>query len=73
LRAKGQPVFEIRPDEIAVEEGEEHLFLFGLTPEEVAGSRGWYDPFWHYRNEPETHDALDLIFNYFSSHEPGIF
>src|SRR5262249_41657790 len=48
--------------------------LFGLTAHEVAGSRGWYDPFWHYRNEPETRDALDLIFNdHFSRYEPGIF
>ena len=30
------------------EAGEENFFLFGLTAEQVAGSRGWYDPFWHY-------------------------
>ena len=28
--------------------------LFGLTAEEVAGSRDWYDPWWHYDHEPET-------------------
>ena len=60
--------------EMAEEAGEENFFLFGLTAEEVAGSRGWYDPLWHYWNDPETREALDLIFNdHFSSAEPGIF
>jgi starch phosphorylase len=60
--------------EMAAEAGEENLFLFGLTAEQVSGSRGWYDPFWHYQNEPETREALDLVFNdHFSRHEPGIF
>ncbi|HEX7448790.1 MAG TPA: glycogen/starch/alpha-glucan phosphorylase [Pirellulales bacterium] len=60
--------------EMAAEAGEEHFFLFGLTAEQVAGSRGWYDPWWHYQNEPETRQALDLIFNdHFSRDEPGIF
>src|SRR5262249_46330786 len=60
--------------EMAAEAGEENFFLFGLTAEEVAGSRGLYDPFWHYRNGAETRDALDLIFNdHFSCREPGIF
>jgi glycogen phosphorylase len=40
----------------------------------VAGSRGWYDPRWHYDHEPETRAALDLLFsNDFSANEPGIF
>jgi starch phosphorylase len=60
--------------EMAAAAGEENFFLFGLTAEQVAGSRGWYDPFWHYWNEPETRQALDLIFNdHFSRYEPGIF
>ena len=60
--------------EMAREAGEENFFLFGLTAEQVAESRGWYDPFWHYWNEPETREALDLIFNdHFSRHEPGVF
>jgi len=60
--------------EMAEEAGEENFFLFGLTAEQVAGSRGWYDPHWHYENEPETRAALDLIFsNYFSRYEPGAF
>ena len=60
--------------EMAEEAGEENFFLFGLTTEQVAGSRGWYNPHWHYENEPETRAALDLIFSdHFSRNEPGIF
>jgi len=60
--------------EMAQEAGEENFFLFGLTAEQVADSRGWYDPHWHYNHESETRAALDLIFSdYFSRHEPGIF
>ena len=60
--------------EMAEEAGEDNFFLFGLTAEQVANSQGWYDPRWHYQNEPETRAALDLIFsNYFSRNEPGVF
>jgi glycogen phosphorylase len=60
--------------EMAEEAGEENFFLFGLTAEQVAGSRGWYSPQWHYENEPETRAALDLIFSdHFSRNEPGVF
>ena len=60
--------------EMAAEAGEENFFLFGLTAEQVAGSRAWYDPHWHYEHEPETREALDLIFSdYFSRNEPGVF
>jgi glycogen phosphorylase len=60
--------------EMAEAAGEENFFLFGLTAEQVAANRGWYNPRWHYDNEPETRAALDLIFsNHFSRHEPGIF
>jgi starch phosphorylase len=60
--------------EMAEEAGEENFFLFGLTAEQVTGSRGWYSPQWHYDNEPETRAALDLIFsNHFSRYEPGVF
>ncbi|MGE5220243.1 MAG: glycogen/starch/alpha-glucan phosphorylase [Chloroflexota bacterium] len=60
--------------EMAEEAGEENFFLFGLTAEQVAASRGWYNPHWHYDNEPETRAALDLILsNHFSRNEPGVF
>jgi starch phosphorylase len=60
--------------EMAEEAGEENLFLFGLSAEQVASSRGWYDPHWHYDNEPETRAALDLISSdYLSRNEPGAF
>ncbi len=60
--------------EMAEEAGAENFFLFGLTAEQVASSRGWYSPRWHYDNEPETRAALDLIFaDYFSRNEPGVF
>jgi starch phosphorylase len=60
--------------EMAQEAGEENFFLFGLTADQVTGSRGWYSPHWHYDHEAETRAALDLIFSdYFSRNEPGAF
>jgi starch phosphorylase len=49
--------------EMAREAGEENFFLFGLTAQQVASSRGWYTPGWHYQKEPETHAALDTLFS----------
>jgi starch phosphorylase len=60
--------------EMAQEAGEENFFLFGLTAEQVQSSRAWYNPHWHYENEPETRRALDMIAaDYFSKSEPGVF
>jgi glycogen phosphorylase len=60
--------------EMAQEAGEENFFLFGLTAQEVANSAGRYDPHWHYANEPETREALDLIVSdHFSGNEAGVF
>ena len=45
-----------------------------VTAAQVAGSRGWYNPHWHYEHEPQTRAALDLIFSdHFSRREPGVF
>src|SRR5207247_979619 len=60
--------------EMAEAAGEENFFLFGLSAEQVAQSRGFYNPQWHYDNDPETRAALDLIAgNHFSQQEPGVF
>jgi starch phosphorylase len=60
--------------EMAQEAGEENFFLFGLSAEQVAQSRSWYNPYWHYDNDSETRAALDMISSdYFSRYEPGVF
>jgi len=60
--------------EMAEEAGEENFFLFGLSAQQVADTRGWYSPYWHYDNDAETRVALDMIWSdYFSRNEPGVF
>jgi glycogen phosphorylase len=60
--------------EMAEEAGEENFFLFGLSAQQVAESGSWYNPYWHYENDPHARAALDMISsNYFSRYEPGIF
>ncbi len=60
--------------EMVQEAGEENMFMFGLTVEQVQSLLSSYNPHWHYDNEPETRAALDLIFSdHFSRKEPGIF
>jgi starch phosphorylase len=60
--------------EMAEEAGEDNMFLFGLTADQVEASRAWYSPYWHYQHEPEARAALDLIWsNHFSRNEPGVF
>jgi len=60
--------------EMAEEAGEQNIFLFGLTAQQIAESRGWYSPHWHYQHEPETRAAIDLIFSgHFDHSEPRVF
>ena len=60
--------------EMAEEAGEENFYLFGLTADQVATNRSWYNPRWHYDNEPETHAAIDLITSgHFNRNEPAAF
>ncbi|MFO1503919.1 MAG: glycogen/starch/alpha-glucan phosphorylase [Steroidobacteraceae bacterium] len=60
--------------EMATAAGEENLFLFGLDAKQVEDGAGWYNPWWHYENEPQTRAVLDLISSdHFSRHERGIF
>jgi starch phosphorylase len=60
--------------EMAEAAGEDNFFIFGLSADEVVRSRGFYNPQWHYENEPETRAALDLISsNHFSQNELGVF
>jgi len=58
--------------EMAEEAGDENFFLFGLTADQVANSRSWYRPHWHYENDTETRAALDSIFSG-QFGEPGVF
>ncbi len=60
--------------EMAAQAGAENFFLFGLTAQQVAESRAWYRPHWHYEHDAETREALDAInSDAFSRNEPGIF
>lgn len=48
--------------EIVEEVGEENAFIFGLGIKEVEETRGFYQPGWHYDNEPLVKDVMDMIF-----------
>ena len=54
--------------------GEENFFLFGLDAEQVATTRPWYLARWHYENDAEVRETLDLIRdNHFCPDQPGAF
>ncbi|MBY0578546.1 MAG: glycogen/starch/alpha-glucan phosphorylase [Burkholderiales bacterium] len=59
--------------EIRNEVGEDNIFIFGLTSEDVAQlHRQGYSPWNHYRENAELREALDMISSgYFSPDEPA--
>jgi starch phosphorylase len=60
--------------EIRDEVGEDNIFIFGMTAEEVAERRAAYDPWDIYRRDDEIRHAVELIQrDFFSMVEPGIF
>ena len=61
--------------EIREEVGQENIFIFGLTAEEVEARRAsGYNPWDHYHGDEELRTALDQIANnVFSPGEPGLF
>ncbi|MGE3706519.1 MAG: glycogen/starch/alpha-glucan phosphorylase [Vicinamibacterales bacterium] len=61
--------------EIREQVGEDNIFIFGMTTDEVARCRAaHYDPWQAYAADPELQRALDMIGNgYFSPAEPARF
>jgi len=60
--------------EMAESAGAENLFLFGLTAQQVAETRFWYNPKWHYEHDHNARLALDLIKSgEFDAGDTGVF
>ncbi len=55
--------------------GQENIFIFGLTAEQVLAERNaGYDPNYYYNNDEELKAAIDMIAtDHFSPYEPGLF
>ena len=61
--------------EMRGEVGEENIFIFGLTADDVAEIRAQgYDPWYYYNNDPELRQVLEMIAGgYFSPDDPHRF
>ena len=60
--------------EIKEEVGDDNIFIFGLTAEEVERSRPSYNAYGIYESDDDIRRAIDLIRNdFFSLTEPGVF
>ncbi|MCI0448613.1 MAG: glycogen/starch/alpha-glucan phosphorylase [Chlorobi bacterium] len=61
--------------EIRKEVGDENIFIFGLTSEEILQKRKeGYKPYNYYEKSPEVKPVIDMLkSDYFNKTEPGIF
>lgn len=61
--------------EIKSEVGDDNIFIFGMTSDEIiAGRKNGYTPIKYYENDPSLKLIVDMLkTNYFNKSEPGIF
>lgn len=60
--------------EIKQEVGDDNIFIFGLTDEEIKDLKHNYNPMNWYQKDPKLKRVIDLIAEgYFSRNEPGLF
>ncbi len=61
--------------EIKNEVGDDNIFIFGLTADEIMAARkNGYTPIKHYESNPELKQIIDMLkTNYFNRNEHGIF